>query len=309
MDARPQQEAETAPHCAEEAERCREAVFSRGLCRKHYSRRWRAGEYKGTPRPRKAPHICPEEHPHTYATCWLEHKCRCPRCKLQRDTHGRRAAVSPAKKKIYGLQDLRTGPMVPLAPVKAHLVTLQREGGFGLERIADAAKVSHALILALYFGRQGLAALGQDRDPRKQTMSADVAARILALQPKDIDPRIASALGSRRRLQSLVAIGYTPSYLANRIRVRDVDFTALLLGTKQSVTPRTAAAIRALFTELWLDPKYGAAADRMRAVAVARNWVGPLHWDDIDDPHEQHGADDTAVPARGHETSSGSAVA
>ncbi len=267
-----------APGCGETSEPCDNPHFAKGYCKKHYTRRYRAGEFGGAPV--KQPRCCPPDHPHDYETCWVEHRCRCPQCKAAQEEH-RRILSSRHGNRQLGVRDLRAARMVPMAPIKAHLVALQREGAFGLERIADAAHVTHNLILAIYFGQQGLSALGQDRDPRKQTINEDVAVRILALRPRDVDPALAAARGSERRLQSLIAIGYTPSYLADRIGVRGSDVADILLGRRKYVTANTAAAVRELFDELGMRPREGVVAQQMRDTARRHGWPGPLHLDDL----------------------------
>lgn len=98
------------------------------------------------------------------------------------------------------------------------------------------------------------------------------------------------AAGARRRLQALVAIGWSQSHLAARLSMQPSNFASLL--TREHVRTGTAKAVQNLYDQLWNRPPVAAdhrariSASRARRYAEARGWPPPLAWDDdiIDDP-------------------------
>lgn len=95
------------------------------------------------------------------------------------------------------------------------------------------------------------------------------------------------ATGTVRRLRALVAIGHSQTELAKRLGVFPTHVSLLIHGKQSCVTPATYSAVMALFTGLWAHPVQSPAGARSRAIAKAHGWVGPLAWDDIDDPTEK----------------------
>lgn len=89
------------------------------------------------------------------------------------------------------------------------------------------------------------------------------------------------ALGSRRRLQALAAIGWDPIDLAARCGTTWAAFAG------DTVDQSTAETARRLYDTLCASPAPGPAAAAVRAAATRRGWASPLAWDDgqLDDPH------------------------
>lgn len=98
------------------------------------------------------------------------------------------------------------------------------------------------------------------------------------------------AAGSHRRIQALMWNGWSLGQLAARLGCHRRPLLTKM--TRDQITPASAAAIRALYDELWDQPPpettrhERAAATRIRRHARARGWVPPQAWDDdeIDDP-------------------------
>jgi DNA-binding CsgD family transcriptional regulator len=184
----------------------------------------------------------------------------------------------------YGREQEFRLPKVPAAATRDHLVQLMKHAG--LERIADAAQVSRSIVLDIYFGPRGAEKRHREKDPASRTVLATVAAQILALTPDDVDARLVPSLGTERRLQALVAVGYTESELATRLGMNIGNFNGLILGRRSRVTSGTHETTRQVFKELWAKPSTGTRAAASRRLAQRHGWVGPLSWDDIDDPAE-----------------------
>lgn len=91
------------------------------------------------------------------------------------------------------------------------------------------------------------------------------------------------AIGTRRRLQALAALGWSQREIARRLDVTQAQVHLWATDTGPTfVLATTAAPIAALYEQLCMTP--GPAA-RTRAYAAAAGWAPPLAWDDdIDDP-------------------------
>ena len=88
--------------------------------------------------------------------------------------------------------------------------------------------------------------------------------------------------GTSRRLQALVAIGYTQRFLAARLGVLETNMPPIVNG-QRLVSAGVARTVAGLFNELQLSP---GDSVRARNTAARRGWVSPLAWDEdtIDDP-------------------------
>lgn len=220
-------------------------------------------------------------------SCYVVHRCRCAECRAA----STRYESERARRKVY--ED--TTPGVPSSfvsgdVVRAHLRTLM-EAGMGWKRIAGAAGVKSSTVYPILYGKH----LGQPdhpehRPPRVRVTRA-VADAILAVELDLADGVPVDQTGTARRVQALVARGWSGSRIAGRLGVERSNFTAVMNGT-HLVTVATREAVRALYDELWdvAPPEDNhrdrIAATRARRLAQRRGWVPPLAWDDetIDDP-------------------------
>lgn len=99
-----------------------------------------------------------------------------------------------------------------------------------------------------------------------------------------------AAAGTQRRLQALIACGWSQNQLALRIGMPNQRIAQILrVGT---VHATTALAVRALYDDLWDTPPRAddrwsrISVSRSRRHAADRGWPPPQAWDDdvIDDP-------------------------
>lgn len=103
--------------------------------------------------------------------------------------------------------------------------------------------------------------------------------------------RRVSPLGSRRRLQALVAIGWSFVAIGDEMGWRDTQVREFAYGISAprwcSVT--TAKRIDDVFERLCMTPGGRSASSRARAmnIAVREGWVSCMGWDEIDDPRER----------------------
>lgn len=264
---------------------CTEKSVGRKLCRKHYQRAWKAGEFVNKPLPPRvaARTVCPPEHKHAgSSTCFIMHQCRCTACMgANSEMRARRS-----KLKAYGRFD--TG-LVDVEPVRVHMMMLA-EFGMGYKLVSKLAGVSVTTSRNILWGRQ-------DPGPRYGELQKHIkranAEKILAVKP-EIDnladgARICSR-GTHRRVQALVAIGWSQSKLAERLGVGRSNFGLMMQSDQVNV--RTHRATVALFDQLWdqLPPRAEwrdkIAYSRSLGYAGARRWLPPLAWDDIDNDVE-----------------------
>ncbi|MDT0262301.1 hypothetical protein [Jatrophihabitans lederbergiae] len=212
-------------------------------------------------------------HVHGTRTAYVRDRCRCQRC-----TAANTAASRCANRdRAYG----HWQPYIDASPATAHIHVL-RASGFGLRRIADLAHVSTSTLRALL-------GTGPDGATARAKIRPDTAARILAIEPERAAPAAYSKVdptGTRRRLQALVAIGWTLAQLAVQLHRTTTHLTRTLAAAH--VTARTAKQVRDLYNRLWnVRPPQHTSAERAaveaaRTAAAQRGWLPPLVWDDID---------------------------
>lgn len=98
-------------------------------------------------------------------------------------------------------------------------------------------------------------------------------------------PRTVPALGTKRRLQALAALGWDFYSIATEAgQHREWVWQ---IYRRDTVHTRTAQKIQAVFEHLCMTRPEGWVADRARRQAAARGWAPPLAWDDIDNPAER----------------------
>ncbi|QNJ56293.1 helix-turn-helix DNA-binding domain protein [Gordonia phage Ohgeesy] len=196
---------------------------------------------------------------------------KCPAC-YERDR---------TRQKAYGRWQSQH---VDAQPVRDHVHAL-REAGISNKRLRELTGVSTNTIQVLMTGRPE-----RGHGPSKKVLRR-TADRILAVPVPEIAYTVASpgrivpALGTTRRLQALVANGYSQRELCRRLGwAWQGNATALFLGRAEYVVARRAREVADLFTELQLVPGTDV---RARNRARANGWAAPLDWDEdtIDDPN------------------------
>ena len=165
----------------------------------------------------------------------------------------------------------RWQPYVSAARARAHVLHLMSQG-MGPVTIARVSGVPHGSVSKLVYGDYA-----RNMAPSKRIRSATEAA-LLAVQPA-LENLSGAALvdgtGTRRRLQALVAIGWSQSELGRRIGMAPQSIQKTLRGDR--VYARTARKVLALYDELSMTP---GPSGRARRLAAAKKWPPPLAWDD-----------------------------
>lgn len=206
------------------------------------------------------------------------HGCRCTPCRKASSAY----TANRTRQIAYG----RWEPFVDAAPVRAHVETL-RAAGIGWKRVAALAGVTPSVVEKLVYGSP------RQRTGPSKRVRPETAAKLLAVTADLASLGGAAkvdATGTRRRLQALVALGWSGSKLAYRLGMEPTNFSSLL--QRDLVHADTARAVRDLYDRLWnITPPQAEwrdkiAANRARGYAAERGWAPPMAWDDdtIDDP-------------------------
>jgi len=163
----------------------------------------------------------------------------------------------------------------PAEPVRQHIHTL-KAAGMGGRRIAEISGVSRSVIQSLLNGRKIY-----NHKTSEQILRRNAQA-ILNVTPDPAPGARINTCGTTRRLQALVAIGYTQTYLAERMGITAANATHLFHG-RRAVNTTTADRAKQIYTELSMTP---GPSQRARNHATKHKWAAPLAWDDdtIDDP-------------------------
>ncbi|GAA0969977.1 hypothetical protein GCM10009555_018090 [Acrocarpospora macrocephala] len=197
--------------------------------------------------------------------------CRCTPC---------RAANAEAQAQYHRVTAQRAWGAAPpayvdAAPARAHLKMLAKHG-IGWKRAAALSGVANGAVSRLLYG------LGEQ--PPSARIRPETEAKILAVQPS-LDVLSAKtpvdATGTRRRVQALVALGWSLSELARRIGWIPTNMPTLAHPATTTVQAATARLVRDLYNQLSMHPApVGGSATRARRMAETKGWLPPLAWDD-----------------------------
>ncbi len=175
-------------------------------------------------------------------------------------------------------------PYVDAQPVREHVLALV-EQGLSWKRTADLAGVSYSTVSKLLFGKPG-------RKPSVQVRPATAEA-ILAVRAS-LDARTfgsrVDATGTRRRIQALVANGWSLHKLAAELDMTPGNLHSSI--TRPQVWASTARKVRDLYERRWNATPPADTPDERGAItrsinrARAHGWLPPMAWDDedLDDP-------------------------
>lgn len=222
-------------------------------------------------------------HQHGTRPAYVFDKCRCRPCTDAAAAYER----NRVKQTVYG----RWQPYVDADPAREHVLQLMA-AGMGWKRIAKTAGVTLSIVSRLIYGK---AETGSRPQPRIRASNAE---KILAVRWEPTSRTHVDATGTHRRLQALATLGWSDSKLATRLGMAGCNYARMMRTDR--VYARTAAAVRALYDQLWDVPppeddhRDRIAASRARNRATRLRWAPPLAWDDdtIDDPSARaHGVE------------------
>lgn len=219
-------------------------------------------------------------HEHGDYRTYVLDDCRCTPC---------RAAKTAYERKRHRQQGYGTWqPYVDATPAREHVLQLQRDG-LGLKRIAQLSGVPHGGLTKLIYGVPRPD--GSHRTSQRiRHRTADALLAVHANLDVLGDTVTVDGTGTRRRLQALVAIGWSQNQLAALVGMQAGNFSRTLVSDR--VRASTARAVRRLYAEIHDTPPTPTnrhergAATRARQAAAAAGWLSPGWWDDdtLDDP-------------------------
>lgn len=230
--------------------------------------------------PRTGPRVM--ERAHGTKACYLKGSgpgsgkgCRCARCKKA----NRAWQIERERAILRGDWE----PWTDAEPVRAHVETLIA-AGLTQENVAALAGINPGSITHLMKGSNG--------HPPGKKIRPETARKIRAVRSFEVLPAagLVRSTGTVRRLQALVAIGWSMRQLAARLAMKPQNFIIMMRGDQ--VRPSTAAAVRELYDQLWnQEPPHDTARQAVtirqsRARAEAEGWPPPWAWNDheIDNP-------------------------
>jgi AraC-like DNA-binding protein len=204
-------------------------------------------------------------------TAYVQDKCRCADCREACRVYEQ----ARRRKALYG----RWQPYVPADEARAHVRSLQA-AGMGWKRVARAAGLSPSVLWKLLYGDPT-----RNMTPSKR-IRPQTAAAILAVEPDLAPGAYIDAGPTWRRIEGLVALGYSKRWLAHQLGATG---NGLQIHTGQ-VQVRTAQAVQALADRIGDTPAPPSQASaRARNYARARGWLTPTQqwaqeFDDGDEP-------------------------
>lgn len=181
-----------------------------------------------------------------------------------------------------------TGPFTSAGPARSYIRDVLKPYGIGSTRIGALTGIPHWEIRRVLRGRPGRG----EPPPAAIPVAWERAILAVAPAPDSVAPGAdVPSLGVRRRVQALVALGWSMAGLAGRIGVAKAHLNLLVAG-RPTVTRALSERILAVYEELWnqAPPETTRgeriAAARSRGLATRRGWAPPWAWDEDewDDP-------------------------
>ncbi|MCW2496332.1 helix-turn-helix transcriptional regulator [Jatrophihabitans sp.] len=224
------------------------------------------------------------QHEHGTRACYVLDRCRCWPCANVNAATERRRIRDTA----YG----RWQPYVDAEPARQHVRALM-DAGVGLKRIAKVSGIGHGTLWKLMYGKRR--ANGVQKPTARVRWETAVRLMVVPLPENTVAATLAPGAvveptGTYRRLQALVAIGWSQSKLARQLGFTPANFTAIVHGRRR-VTTKTARRVVELYNALWSTApaekhhRDKIAASRSRNYAAHLGWLPPMAWDEdsIDD--------------------------
>jgi transcriptional regulator with XRE-family HTH domain len=202
-------------------------------------------------------------HVHGTYACYVLDACRCPPCSHAVVEYER----NRLRQQAYGRWD----NYVDAGPARAHVLALMGRG-MGLKRICVVGGASGGQLWKLLYGKKKA---DGSRTPSRR-IKKDVAQRLLSIELDLADGAVVPSTTTARRLQALVANGWSQSQLAARLGMERSNFGPLVHGTRDTTAGR-AKAVHALYAELVdIAPPPSGSSTRARRYAAQHGWAPPL---------------------------------
>jgi hypothetical protein len=223
------------------------------------------------------------EHQHGTRDAYLTDKCRCTPCKEAHraiTNHNRRLAA-------YGRS---TNHMVDAKPVRKHVKDLMQRG-WGIDLIVSNTGAGRNTISRLLYGEPA------KNLPFPSVIKSDLSDRILAYAPTGHRTRhegtaleSVDATGTKRRIQALIACGYSMTFIAAEFGTHKQVISGMLKNERVLLTK--AEEFKIIYDKLWnVEPPRNTPSEKKayttaKKMASENGWFPPMAWDDdyIDNP-------------------------
>lgn len=212
-------------------------------------------------------------HVHGTETAYRRCGCRCDDCIT---AHHRR------EKRGRYLRSRGITAKVPIGPAQQRIIELL-DAGVTIAQISTRSGIRKDMIADIRTGVY----------PRcyQETLDAILATPFPLINPMDNPDGYVNAIGVKRRVQALLAMGWPTYRIASEAGLSQSQIQSINRPRRKRVRTSTALAVVAAWDELWhreprpLTDKGRTDVKRTRAHAKRRGWPSPLAWDeDIDDP-------------------------
>lgn len=218
---------------------------------------------------REAPH-------HNTLTCYTDYGCRLPECKERYNAWSR--------ERERAIADGTWQPLLDAQPIRQHLLKLHA-AGITIGRVARLTGMSHRSVRSYTQHDYSNVA------PRRRRVTQEVADKILAINPEEHTPGYVNPIGSQRRVQALMAIGWPSIYTARAAGIHPSNRNSIFASP--TMRAATAERIAAAYDEMRHQQpvRHGVrpvSAKRAKLHAADRRWPPPAYWDEtgaIDDEH------------------------
>lgn len=217
-----------------------------------------------------------EPHRHGEYVTYVWDHCRCVPCK-EAATEYERERV---RQQAYGRWD----NLVDAEPVRRHVLKLMA-AGMGLKRIAALAGVSNGSATKLIYGTyaktdgppRGCKGKGDVVRPPARRVRKETAEKWLSVKFEYTERARVDGSDTARRLQALMAIGWSGQKLGERLGILRANMTPLIHG-RGDVTVARAEQVHKLYLELADQaPPEDNQRDRI-AASRARNYARQMGW-------------------------------
>ncbi|MEU3826504.1 hypothetical protein AB0F36_14465 [Streptomyces sp. NPDC029080] len=212
---------------------------------------------------------------HNTLTCYTDYRCRLPRCVDRYKTW--------CRDRDRAIAEGTWQPLLDAEPVRQHLLGLHA-AGITIHRVATLTGLTYKSVRSFTQHDYGNAA------PRRHRVTREVAAKILAINLDEHTPGHVTPIGSQRRFEALVAIGWPTIHTARRAGIHPSNRVTIFKAPTMRAS--TAQRIAAAYDEMRQQKpaRHGVSATcikRAKKQAAERRWAPPKYWDEvgaIDDP-------------------------
>lgn len=212
---------------------------------------------------------------HDTLTCYTDYKCRLPECVERYNAWSR--------DRERAIADGTWQPLLDAEPIRQHLLKLHA-AGITIHRVSTLTGLTYKSVRSFTQHDYGNAS------PRRRRCTQEVADKILAVTLEDHGTAYVNPIGSARRFQALVAIGWPTIYTARRAGLHPSNRTTIFQAPTMRAS--TAQRIADVYDEMRhqkpsRDGVSPTSIKRAKKQAADKRWPPPKYWDEvgaIDDP-------------------------